>query len=68
MFFVCYKCGCVDAVDVAFRGQAATFPATQEQQLCTQCQTGSWHGLFLKLPYDPERDNVVNRATGISVC
>lgn len=64
LLFVCSQCGCVDAVESAFRG---AFPLESRKQRCTECQTGSWHGQFEKQPYDPDRDNVINRGTGISV-
>lgn len=62
--FVCSHCGCVDDIELAFAGQ---FPLVAEKQLCTFCKTGTWHDMFLRVPYDPEKDNVVNRPTGLSL-
>ena len=64
MLFVCNKCGCVDMAELAFDGAV---PAQAEEQLCTMCQTGTWHGQFEQRPYDPKTDLVVNRETGISL-
>lgn len=62
--FVCTRCVHVDDVDLAHSGQ---LPADPEKQLCTFCKTGTWHGLFEYLEYNPEKDMVINRPSGLSL-
>ncbi len=64
VLFVCTRCHCVDAVDLAFTW---SFPTDPAQQICTQCRSGYWHDVFAKELYDPTRDNVVNKPTGLSI-
>lgn len=52
--FVCDKCGCVDAV--------ACSPSRGDGWLCSECRTGSWHGIFEKSEYNPDvHHDVINR-------
>ena len=62
--FVCDSCNHIDAFEFAYP-QPRDIPVGPHQ--CTQCQTGSWHGLFSYRPYDPTTDLVVNRETGIGL-
>lgn len=62
--FVCTCCNSVDDVEVAFH---APLPAAPEAQLCTRCQYGQWHELFPQEQYDPDKHNVINRPTGLSL-
>lgn len=62
--FVCTKCNCVDHVELAHGGK---LPKNPIAQLCTECGSGHWHGYFPKETYDPAKDNVVNRPTGLSL-
>lgn len=64
LFFVCYQCECVDAVDLVF---LAGLPSHPEQQQCTLCRTGEWHNQFPHVPYDPDKDQVTNRPTGFAL-
>lgn len=62
--FVCNTCGCVDALEFAY----PSLPMISQDSLeCTQCLTGTWHGHFPKRPYDPSKDVVINRASGIGL-
>lgn len=49
-FFVCDTCGCVDSYQ--FSGGTET---------CTECQTGQWHGVWVKESYNPAVHRVNNR-------
>ncbi len=64
MLFVCFQCGCVDDVDIAYCGR---LPPVPDDQVCTLCKTGEWHGHFPHAPYNPEKDLVSNRPTGIGL-
>lgn len=64
MLFVCHQCGCVDAVELT---HPHGFPSSAPEQLCAYCLTGSWHEVFLRVPYEPERDLVCNRPTGVGL-
>ena len=64
MLFVCSRCDCVDSVELAY---LSYLPVHPEEQLCTLCKTGAWHGQFEHRVFDPEYDNVCNRPTGISI-
>lgn len=55
--FVCSKCGCVDLIGVCY---LTGLPTQCELQLCSECSTGRWHGMFPKKRYDPQLDFVVN--------
>lgn len=63
--FACTRCDSVDLINIAFLDDR--LPAQPERQLCTQCQTGQWHGLFEKERYHPERDLVANRPSGLGL-
>lgn len=65
MLFVCYRCECVDDSDLAFIG--GVVPEHPANQLCSLCMTGSWHDRFPHQPYDPKRDLVGNKPTGIGL-
>ena len=57
-FFICEKCQHVDSKD------ASTFPFTR---ICTQCETGQWHGMFPYERYDPvKHKQVVTETTDVS--
>lgn len=61
--FVCDNCGCVDETIIA---KPDTTPG--KPMLCSGCQPNSvWHGHFEQLKYDPEKDHVINRNTGIGL-
>lgn len=62
--FVCHQCDCVDMVDLAFM---VGLPAIPDQQLCTMCKTGTWHGQFPHEQYDPEQDEVINRPSDVGM-
>lgn len=63
-YFACDQCGHVDHSHYAYPAEK---PGPQEAKLCTQCQTGHWHGHFPYKPYDPEYDMVANRGNGIGL-
>lgn len=65
--FVCFKCGCVDTVDLAFGLMFKEFPILQSEQLCTYCQSHKWHGIFPRELYNSDQDLVINRPTGIGL-
>ena len=60
--FVCETCNAVDALEFAYPKANPSGPLQ-----CTLCQTGQWHGLLTYRPYDPSKDLVVNRPTGIGL-
>lgn len=64
IMFVCYQCSIVDAVELAFTGDLSP---QADQQLCTYCQTGTWHDIFPRCEYVPDQDNVCNRPTGVGL-
>jgi len=61
--FVCCKCNTVDTTVEAYLGRQFDLANMQ----CTKCQTGVWHNYFPMLPYNPDKDNVINKPTGIGL-
>lgn len=63
--FVCDACNCIDLVELAFPDG---LPIEEPEHLCSLCQPdGTWHELFPRVVYDPDRDMVVNRPTGLGL-
>ena len=60
--FVCDTCNTVDSLEFAYPHSS---PSGSYQ--CTQCQTGTWHNLLTQRAYDPSKDLVVNRPSGIGL-
>ena len=56
--YVCESCGCVDLVELL---------PNPGEHICSECRTGTWHGLFPKRPYNPRIDLVVNRPSGVGL-
>ncbi|QVD49115.1 hypothetical protein LUCX_45 [Xanthomonas phage vB_XciM_LucasX] len=61
--FVCDTCGTVDRLEFAYPD--GKLPTGEFK--CTQCQTGTWHHLTTKRAYDPSKDLVVNRPSGLGL-
>jgi len=61
--FVCDKCNSVDTTIEAYPSRNFVLSNMQ----CTKCQTGQWHRAFPQLQYKPEKDHVMNRASGIGL-
>lgn len=61
--FVCDKCNTVDTTVAAYPSGNFNLAAMK----CTKCQTGVWHNYFPAIPYNPQKDNVCNRATGVGL-
>lgn len=61
--FVCETCGHVDALEFAYPTGFTGDTALQ----CTQCQTGTWHGLLTRRTYEPSQDVVINRPNGLGL-
>lgn len=62
-FFVCAYCNHVDEVDLCHKHNASI--PTHADWMCTKCADKPWHNFFPYREYDPERDLVVNRPSGI---
>lgn len=57
--FVCSQCNCVDHAALA---------EPDHRWLCSKCNPDKeYHGQFELVPYNPERDIVINRPNGLSV-
>jgi len=65
--FQCDECGCVDESEIAYPMGTEDHGQSRTNWLCTECQTGEWHGMFEKEQYRPEFDIVINRPSGVSV-
>lgn len=61
--FVCDKCDNLDAIEFAYPDGFT--PGSPYE--CTQCQTGQWHGLLTQRQYNPAKDMVVNRPSGVGM-
>lgn len=55
--FVCNQCSCMEVTDLVY----PCLPSNPEEQLCSQCRTGQWHGKFEREFYDPEKHVAINR-------
>lgn len=49
--FKCSKCGCVD--NTALGNYWGLYACDGKPPLCSECDTGVWHGRFPKKPHDP---------------
>lgn len=65
--FVCDSCQHVDSLSLAYPDNPTAKGAQLLRYTCTRCQGKPWHNLFPYKCYDPEKDLVVNRPTGIGL-
>ena len=65
MEFVCSKCNHVDLIVLVYPD--CQLPSQIDQQLCFKCKNGHPHDVFETKPYDPEKDDCVNRRSGIGL-
>lgn len=60
--FVCECCGCIDQLEFAYPDGNVRDPLK-----CTECLTGTWHAFYPRRQYDPAKDLVINRESGIGL-
>lgn len=61
--FACDTCEGIDHLEFAYPQGVPT----NGVYTCTQCQTGSWHGLTSQRQYNPKVDLVINRPNNLGL-
>lgn len=67
LLYACDTCSTLDDLTLVYGITSAQVIKLPYALLCSACKTGHWHNEFERTVYDPEKDIVINRESGIGL-